>query len=230
MPVECLRLTTSQVYLVHGPRPILVDVGLARDEPRVSAWLARKQIAPQDLGAIILTHGHADHAGAIAALAQRSGAPVVIGSDDVSTVRSGGEGGPRAPTGLRSVLASIGLMQAYPPLPSEVPVIPVETELGLGELGGVGSVIPVPGHTPGSIAVVLDSGDAIAGDVLIGGYLLGLVARSTPVSHVLHVDRSQNRASIGALLATGARTWHLGHGGPVAAKSVRAWMDRSPSE
>jgi len=44
--------------------------------------------------------------------------------------------------------------------------------------------------------VVLDSGDVIAGDVLIGGYLLGVVARSTPVSHFHHVDRSRTRASI----------------------------------
>jgi len=229
MPIECLRLTASQVYLVHGPRPILVDVGLARDEPRVTAWLARKQIAPRDLGAIILTHAHADHAGAVGALAQRSGAPVVLGSGDVSTVRYGGAAGSSAPTGIRRVLASIGLIQAYPPLPRDVPVIAVETELRLEALGGVGSVMPVPGHTPGSIAVVLDTGDAIVGDVLIGGYLLGLVARSTPVPHFLHVDRSRNRASIGDLLSTAARTWHLGHGGPVTAESVRSWMDRSPS-
>ncbi len=228
MLIECLRLTASQVYLVHGPRPVLVDVGLARDAPTVTAWLARKQIAPRDLGAIILTHAHADHAGAVSALAHWSGAPVVVGMGDVSTVHSGGRDGSSPPTGVRRVLASFGLIQAYPPLPRHYPVIPVETGLELEALGGVGAVLPVPGHTSGSVAVVLDSGDVIAGDVLIGGYLLGVVARSTPVSHFHHVDRLRNRASIGALLSTGAHTWHLGHGGPVASESVRAWLDRSP--
>jgi glyoxylase-like metal-dependent hydrolase (beta-lactamase superfamily II) len=226
--IDQLRLTASQVYLVQDTRPILIDVGFARDEALLISWLARQGIAPRDLGAIILTHAHADHAGAIAAISLRAGVPVIAGAGDIATLRAGGEAGWEPGTRVRRTLARLGLTQSYPPLPDHIEVIAVTSPLRLAPFGVAGSVLPVPGHTAGSVAVVLDSGEAIAGDMVIGGYLLGQVVRSQPVGHIVHFDRAQNRASLDTLLATGAHTWHLGHGGPLSADSVRNWLRRAP--
>jgi hypothetical protein len=44
-------------------------------------------------------------------------------------------------------------------------------EYGLKEHGIDGRIIHTPGHTPGSVSVLLDQGDLIAGDMLTGGFL-----------------------------------------------------------
>lgn len=222
--VETLSLTASQAYLIHSPRPLLVDVGLERDQPRVLRALDRHGLSPHDLGAIILTHAHADHAGAIAGIATRSGAPVIAGASDLGVIRAGGESGSAPVTSLRRLLGRFGLVQSYPPLPPEARVVSVSEELSLSAFGAHGRIMPVPGHTSGSIAVVLETGDAFAGDMVIGGYALGRINRTRPVDHFIHSNRAWNHASLALLLATQAHTWYLGHGGPVSATSVRAWL------
>ena len=226
--VSRLPLTISQSYLIHAVRPVLVDVGLTRDESRVLSWLDHQGVAPHEPGAIVLTHAHADHAGAIAAIAQRARVPVIVGAADVPTLRNGGEARWHRKKGLGRTFARLGLLQAYPPLPGGVDVVPVSDVLSLDPFGAKATVFPVSGHTPGSIAVVLASGEAMVGDMVIGGYLLGRVGRARPVSHYFHADRARNLASLNALLDTGAHTWHLGHGGPLTAAAIRSWLRRSP--
>jgi hydroxyacylglutathione hydrolase len=83
--MQVRRLTVgpfqSNCYLV-GPtssgRAIVVDPG---DEPaRIVDAVGR---AGGDLAAILLTHGHLDHVGAVAALVREFGAPVYMHPEDL---------------------------------------------------------------------------------------------------------------------------------------------------
>ncbi|MDY0060921.1 MAG: MBL fold metallo-hydrolase [Myxococcota bacterium] len=67
-------------YLLEGSPPILIDPGL-RWPPAQAALvegLARIGRRPADIGRILLTHGHLDHAGAAFALARLNGATVCL--------------------------------------------------------------------------------------------------------------------------------------------------------
>src|SRR3954468_758049 len=63
--------------LVDGDGAVLVDTGLPRiDLPRIHQRLEKLGVGPRDVRAILLTHGHLDHAGNAAQLHAWSGAPI----------------------------------------------------------------------------------------------------------------------------------------------------------
>lgn len=57
-------------YLIRSSKPCLVETGTARSAPVVIDQLARLGIGPEDLGTIVVTHIHLDHAGGVGDLAE----------------------------------------------------------------------------------------------------------------------------------------------------------------
>lgn len=93
-----------------------------------------------------------------------------------------------------------------------------------------GRVLHTPGHTAGSVSALLANGDVLAGDLAIGGVsvLGGLAhlghARKPPYED----DPMEVRRSLERLLSSGARRFFVGHGGPLTAASVEAYIRREP--
>jgi glyoxylase-like metal-dependent hydrolase (beta-lactamase superfamily II) len=52
-------------YLVDGPRPVLVETGSQSSVPVLLEALASLGVGPADLGAVVVTHIHLDHAGGV---------------------------------------------------------------------------------------------------------------------------------------------------------------------
>lgn len=65
------------VYLLEWEQCILVDTGLKSDESYelLMASLKRRGVSLRDLDAVIVTHGHRDHMGALGRILEESGAP-----------------------------------------------------------------------------------------------------------------------------------------------------------
>jgi len=83
----------------------------------------------------------------------------------------------------------------------------------LEEYGVDAKVLHVPGHTPGSIVVLLQDGDLIAGDIVSNMVRPG---RSPFIW-----DRAQLRDSIGKLKQMDLGTIYPGHGKPFPASELR---------
>jgi glyoxylase-like metal-dependent hydrolase (beta-lactamase superfamily II) len=77
-----------------------------------------------------------------------------------------------------------------------------------------------PGHTAGSISLILPNGEAVVGDLLMGGFLGGLVRRGVPNVAYFQDDEREAQRSLRAVLATGARKLYVGHGGPLSAERI----------
>jgi len=152
-------------FVVEHPRgPLLIDAGVARavsehlnttpllmrtlasltvNEPTIDA-LAEQGIQPGDLRGIVLTHTHWDHVSGLADLRE---VPVWLTSQELAHARSDDDGG-----------------KLYRQLEAERPFRLHELRFSDGAYGpfaeshdffGDGSVVivPMPGHTPGSIGV-----------------------------------------------------------------------------
>jgi glyoxylase-like metal-dependent hydrolase (beta-lactamase superfamily II) len=78
----------------------------------------------------------------------------------------------------------------------------------------------MPGHTPGSLVVLLDDGRAFVGDMMAGGYMGGAISPHRAGEHYFHADRARNLENIKVVLKRPIKMFHLGHGGPVTRESV----------
>jgi hydroxyacylglutathione hydrolase len=148
IPVGMLATNCYLVVDQTAGKAALIDP--AADPAKLLDALAKENA---DLATILLTHGHADHVGALTAVAHATGAPVRLHSADVDTLHDAG--------------ASTGFML---PADWEPPELVETLEDGDQiEVGGITvSVLHTPGHTPGSCSFLAE-GHLFSGDLLFAG-------------------------------------------------------------
>ncbi|MFC1944601.1 MBL fold metallo-hydrolase, partial [Chloroflexota bacterium] len=73
-----------------------------------------------------------------------------------------------------------------------------------------------PGHTGGSISVVMPGEVVLVGDMVIGKYAI----TRRPARPLFYEDIQQIRKSVGRLLDYSPRLFLSGHGGPLKAEDV----------
>ena len=119
---------------------------------------------------------------------------------------------PPGRTAWGTVLASVistTLMRIARGAPATVDVAIGDEGLSLAPWGIDGRVVHTPGHSPGSVSVLLASGDAMVGDLAMNMFPL----RLGPGLPIFAEDPSLLRGSIERLLSLGAKTIHPAHGG-----------------
>ncbi|WP_417672268.1 MBL fold metallo-hydrolase [Roseibium sp.] len=223
--------------MTTGKGAVLIDAGLPGSERRVEVTLRRRGMAWSDLRLVIITHGHIDHAGAAARIRELSGAPIVLHQDDADYCR--GKPPVLRPTGtFGRLFRKTGAIESpFPPFEADRLLIGDET-MDLASCGLSGHVLHTPGHTLGSVSILLDDGTAFASDLVASGILLGgLVLRNRPKRPPFEEDPRQVANSLQRLLDLGATRFLIGHGGPLGVDQVRwhigrlrrlpSWADRS---
>jgi glyoxylase-like metal-dependent hydrolase (beta-lactamase superfamily II) len=96
----------------------------------------------------------------------------------------------------------------------------VDETFDLSAFGVEGRILYTPGHTAGSLSVLLPDGRAIVGDVMMGGYMGGNLFGARPNYHYFADDLDAVHGSIRALFDAGVKTFYVGHGGPLARANV----------
>jgi glyoxylase-like metal-dependent hydrolase (beta-lactamase superfamily II) len=201
------------VFLLRGEDgAVLVDTGIAGQEDLILERLAEHGVKPQDVRLILITHGHGDHVGSAAALRERTGAPIAIHALDADMLRHADQPQEFPPDSNKLLLAlsRLPIMQ-YAGLEPLEPDITFEYELDLSEYGVAGRVIHTPGHSPGSVTVLLESGAAIIGDMVMGR--ISKQMREPGPPFIAH-DLARNRESIRQILELGPHPIYASHGGP----------------
>lgn len=158
-------------FVVEHPQGhLLIDAGVARDVRAhldTTPWLLRtlaeltvrrptvdalggRGLQPADVKGIILTHSHWDH---VSGLADLRSVPVWITPEELAHARSDDEGGKlyrqleaEGPFALRELIFEGG------------PYGPFESSHDFFEDGSV-VIVPMPGHTPGSVGVFVTDAD-----------------------------------------------------------------------
>ncbi len=171
---------------------------------------------------VILTHGHHDHAGLAAEIKRRSGAQLIVGAGDAGMTHAGHDDELKPTNLMARILKRFAIDPAYEGVVADVQV---DTTLDLNPFGVPGRAVQMPGHTAGSLVVVLDDGRAVVGDIMLGGWLGGAMFADSPGEHYFQADQARNHDNIVALLKQTIHTFYLGHGGPVTRAAVLKAFD-----
>lgn len=209
-------LQMVSAYLVMEEGVIVVDTGYPGSEETILEKIRDMGAAPEDVTLILLTHCHADHAGSAAALRQKTGARIAIHRQDAENLRNGLQGRIRPLNLVGRLTGWFFEREAYSRYPACEPDILIEDERDLTPFGVRGRVISTPGHTVGSVSVILESGDALVGDLIIPSVLSG-----KPGIPFWGESREEIRESVRKVLAFGPERIHRGHGGMCPATEVR---------
>jgi glyoxylase-like metal-dependent hydrolase (beta-lactamase superfamily II) len=177
------------VYVVED---ILVDAGTIAARRRVL-----RQTHGLNLRANVVTHAHPDHFGSSRAICTRLNIPLWAGRLDAPSVESG-----KAVTGPGRLSR---LMGKYPLAPGR----PVDRLLSEGDEVGGFTVLDVPGHSPGHIALWRESDR-----VLICGDVFFNIRRLSQPPGILTWSPERNRESMRRLADLQPRLVLFGHGKP----------------
>ncbi|MFF0434345.1 MBL fold metallo-hydrolase [Streptomyces sp. NPDC004327] len=223
VPIPVLGRHHINAHLLLGRRPVLVDAGTPGSGRRIVEQIAAHGVDPADVSLIVVTHGHIDHFGSAAELHRLTGAPVAGHVADLGPYRTGRVREPYLPTGPMGRLMA-GNKELHVRAEPFEPDVLVTGETDLTDFGIAARIMPTPGHTAGSVSVLTDGGDLVAGD-LIANSFFGLV-RGRPANPPFHDDPLRNLASLRTMLALGPTRLHVGHGTPLEPDRVRRWADR----
>ena len=100
---------------------------------------------------------------------------------------------------------------------AKVDILMDDNDFSLKEYGIAGKIIFTPGHSPGSISVLLESGDTFVGDLAMNKFPLCL----SPGLPIFADDLSVVKISWENLLNKGSRTVFPAHGEPFSAEIMK---------
>lgn len=217
-----IRFSTANAYLIPLPAGyVLIDTGDPGFTPRLFQTLARHAISPTQIKLIILTHTHFDHIGGLWAIQAQSGAPVLVHALEAADLAAGrviippGTVWPTRPLGWLG--QKLSRFFCFPGYRAEVMVS--GEQQSLAEFGLEGHILHTPGHSPGSISIILANGAAFVGDLCPNTWYNRWLLRShfPPYADDIEAVYSSWRK----LLASPARTLYPGHGAPYPVEALR---------
>jgi hydroxyacylglutathione hydrolase len=213
--IHKLSLGVCNCYLVKEDGLILIDAGPPNQVSKLRMELQTLSINPENISLLLLTHGHSDHIGSVNAVKALTHCKVAINHREKEWVEQALRQTPPG-IGLWGTIM-VTLMRTMTPFmkfpASSVDIALEDREFILNPFGINGKVLYTPGHTSGSMSVLLDTGEAFVGDLVMNG----LPMRIGPGMPIFGDDRDTVKASWKLLLDNGAKWIYPSHGNPFSA-------------
>jgi len=214
-----ILLGVDHCYIIQYEKVIMIDGGAPKQVKGFMKALERLSLKPEDIGLIVLTHGHWDHIGSAKEIKNITGAKLALHQREKECLEKSLTPLPPGVTAWGRIFAKILAM--FMPL-VHIPATHVDIVLGDGdfpltEYGIPGKIVYTPGHSTGSVSVLLETGDAFVGDLAMSGFPL----RLNPGLPILAENMQKVKASWKVLLDQGAKTIYPAHGKPFSVDIIK---------
>lgn len=207
-----INLGAVNVFLLRGKRCILVDAGYPGQHKKILNVLKKMSISPDCIDLIVITHGHWDHYGGAGALADITGAKILIHKQDADQMAQGHNGRVVATGILAAFMKKIvnrkvgmGKRSQKNEIARQADIM-IEAETDLKPYGFNGKIITTPGHTGGSLSVL-----TARREVMIGDLLMAFVPGG-PRKPLFADDLKKIKTSLETLINMGGVIFYLSHG------------------
>jgi hydroxyacylglutathione hydrolase len=215
-----IHMGVSNPWLIKGEKAVLIDAGMPDKFKSFKRQLSRLSIEPSDIRLVVLTHGHFDHIGLAHEIRELTGAKIAIHESDRPLLEEGKFIIPEGTTAwgrfARKALMPIMKKLGQNIKPVKADIVLDNNPFSLEEYGITGRIIPTPGHTLGSVSVILDNGDAFVG-CMAQNRLPFTLHPQLPI-FADHMELFQE--SWAYLASQGAKRIYPSHGGPFKINKV----------
>lgn len=214
-----IQLGFDTCYIIKSEGAIVIDGGAPKKFKNFEKALKKNAIKPEDISLIILTHGHFDHIASAKEIKEYTGAMIVMHQKEAEWLEKSMTPLPPGVTLWGKIFINI-LLKFMPYIkipPAKVDIKLEDSPFDLHEYGIPGKIIHTPGHSKGSVSVLLDSGQVFVGDLAMNS----LPLRFTPGLPIFAEDAEQVKISWQRLLDSGAKTVYPAHGKHFSAEIIR---------
>lgn len=171
MQINTIPVGIDNCYIVRDEGTILIDAGMPGQFNKFARGLNKLNIPADEISLIIVTHAHWDHIGCLKKIKEQCGAKVALHSAERAIVEEGKSLMPPGVTRWGKWLGpKIGKWsQKFKIEKTTVDIVLESEDYNLEDFGIKGKVVFTPGHSYGSVSVILESGEAFVGDMAMNG-------------------------------------------------------------
>ncbi|MFO8066977.1 MAG: MBL fold metallo-hydrolase [Bacteroidales bacterium] len=157
----------SNAYLIeNGDKSILIDVGNKNKAEKILKAISDIGLEPASIAVIVLTHAHYDHVGSLPVLKERTGAKVIAHETDKDSLLAGYTDLPKGTNPFFQFIISLArtFFKNHGSFDPVEPDILINEKYDLSEFGVDAFIQTTPGHTAGSVSLILEGKHAFVGD------------------------------------------------------------------
>jgi hydroxyacylglutathione hydrolase len=222
-----IHLGFDTAYILKDKGTIMIDSGEPKKEKHFLKALKSLSIAPEEIKLIVLTHGHWDHIGSASEIKKLTGAKIAMHKNDKHLLEDASN--PKMPPGVTTWGKVTSNMLTWLLMPfvhinsDSVDIVLDDSAFSLEKFGIPGIIVHTPGHSSGSVSVLLESGEAFVGDAAMNKIPL----RRTPGLPVFADDWPTLIASWKMLSKKAIKTIYPAHGNSFSFEIMKEELDNT---
>jgi glyoxylase-like metal-dependent hydrolase (beta-lactamase superfamily II) len=207
---KLLSLRVNSYLVGNKNNFLLIDTGYKGSRFVINRSLKKLKVNPSEIRYIILTHTHFDHSYNTEYFRRITGAKIIVHKTEADCLINGLTRIPFGTNTFSKVSSFLGknVFPIIKKIPKSSPDIIIENELEISIAGLSVKIISTPGHSVGSLSIIVNNEFAFVGDTLFGIFKNDIFPP--------FADNSQEMLKSWKKLAeTGCSVFYPGHGKPI---------------